>query len=149
MVDNGIGMTYDEVIANIGTIARSGTKEFLKHTKEIKDRPELIGQFGVGFYASFMVADKVTVLTQKAGTHEGTLWESTGDGTFTIDRQSRPEGVGTTITLHLKDFTGDDSVEDFTDEYVLRRVVKKYSDFISWPIRMLTSREEPEVDAEG
>ena len=149
VVDNGIGMTYDEVIANIGTIARSGTKEFLKHTKEIKDRPELIGQFGVGFYASFMVADKVTVLTQKAGTHEGTLWESTGDGTFTIDRQSRPEGVGTTITLHLKEFAGDDSAEDFTDEYVLRRVVKKYSDFISWPIRMLTTRDEPELDAEG
>ena len=149
VVDNGIGMTYDEVIANIGTIARSGTKEFLKHTKEIKDRPELIGQFGVGFYASFMVADKVTVLTQKAGTHEGTLWESTGDGSFVIDRQPRPDGAGTTITLHLKEFAGDDSVEDFTNEYVLRRIVKKYSDFISWPIRMLTTREEPELDAEG
>ena len=149
VVDNGIGMTFDEVIANIGTIARSGTKEFLKHTKEIKDRPELIGQFGVGFYASFMVADKVTVLTQKAGTNEGTFWESTGDGSFVIDRQTRPEGVGTTIVLHLKDFSGDESAEDFTDEYVLRRTVKKYSDFISWPIRMLTTREEPEVDAEG
>lgn len=149
IADNGIGMTYDEVISNIGTIARSGTKEFLKHTKEIKDRPELIGQFGVGFYASFMVADKVTVLTQKAGTHEATLWESTGDGTFHIERTTRPEGTGTTITLHLKDFTGDDSAEDFTDEYVLRRIVKKYSDFISWPIRMLTTREEPELDAEG
>lgn len=149
IVDNGIGMTFDEVIANIGTIARSGTKEFLKHTKEMAERPELIGQFGVGFYASFMVADKVTVLTQKAGTGEGTFWESTGDGSFQIDRQSRPEGTGTTIVLHLKDFEGDDSVEDFTDEYVLRRVVKKYSDFISWPIRMLTTRDEPEVDAEG
>ncbi|MBC7661192.1 MAG: molecular chaperone HtpG [Chitinophagaceae bacterium] len=149
IVDNGIGMTYDEVIANIGTIARSGTKEFLKHTKEIKDRPELIGQFGVGFYATFMVADKVTVLTQKAGTSEGTFWESTGDGSFVIDRQTRNEGVGTTITLHLKEFAGDDSVEDFTDEYVLRRIVKKYSDFIAWPIRMMTSREEPEVDADG
>ncbi|RZA22894.1 MAG: molecular chaperone HtpG [Proteobacteria bacterium] len=149
IVDNGIGMTHDEVISNIGTIARSGTKEFLKHTKELKDRPELIGQFGVGFYASFMVADKVTVHTQKAGTHEGTLWESIGDGSFTIDRVVRPEGVGTTITLHLKDFEGDESAEDFTDEFVIRRVVKKYSDFIAWPIRMLTSREEPEVDAEG
>lgn len=149
IVDNGIGMTYDEVIQNIGTIARSGTKEFLKHTKELKDRPELIGQFGVGFYASFMVADKVTVLTQKAGSSEATLWESTGDGSFAIEKTTRPEGVGTTITLHLKDFSGDESAEDFTSEHVLRRIVKKYSDFISWPIRMLTTREEPEVDAEG
>ncbi len=147
--DNGIGMTYDEVISNIGTIARSGTKEFLKHTKELKDRPELIGQFGVGFYASFMVADKVTVVTQKAGTDEATFWESNGDGSFTIDRTTRPEGVGTTITLHLKAFEGDDSVEDFTDEYVLRRIVKKYSDFIAWPIRMNVTREEPELDQDG
>lgn len=149
IIDNGIGMTYDEVISNIGTIARSGTKEFLKHTKEIKERPELIGQFGVGFYASFMVADKVSVHTCKAGTHEGTYWESTGDGSFAIDSLTRPEGVGTTITLHLKEFADDDHVEDFTDEYVLRRIVKKYSDFIAWPIKMKTVREEPEYDADG
>ncbi len=150
VIDNGIGMTHDEVLKNIGTIAHSGTKEFLKKQKEVKDRPELIGQFGVGFYSSFMVADRVTVHTCKAGTEEATLWESTGDGSFTVDSAPRSEGHGTTITLHMKKFEDDDnSVEDFTDEWVLRRIVKKYSDFIAWPIKMKVSREEDEVDAEG
>jgi molecular chaperone HtpG len=143
-------MTHDEVLQNIGTIAHSGTKEFLKKAKEAKDRPELIGQFGVGFYSSFMVADRVTVHTAKAGTEEGTLWESTGDGSFTVDSVKRPAGHGTTITLHLKKFDDDDnSVEDFSDEWVLRRIVKKYSDFIAWPIKMKATREENEVDSEG
>ncbi len=149
IVDNGIGMSYDEVLKNIGTIAHSGTKEFLKHAKEIKDRPDLIGQFGVGFYSSFMVADKVTVTTRKAGSQSGVFWESTGDGSFTIEERARPEGVGTTVTLHLKKFDDDDSVEDFSDEYTLKRIVKKYSDFIAWPIKMENTREEPELDAEG
>ncbi|MCX6128332.1 MAG: molecular chaperone HtpG, partial [Proteobacteria bacterium] len=149
IIDNGIGMSHDEVLKNIGTIAHSGTKEFLKRQKEVKDRPELIGQFGVGFYSSFMVADRVTVHTSKAGSDEGTLWESTGDGSFSIESSPRPEGVGTTVTLHLKKFEDDDSVEDFSDEWVVRRVVKKYSDFIAWPIVMKGSREEPELDSEG
>src|SRR6187401_3461874 len=102
IIDNGIGMTHDEVLQNIGTIAHSGTKEFLQKAKEIKDRPELIGQFGVGFYSSFMVADRVTVHTCKAGTEQGIFWESTGDGSYTIDSLPRPEGTGTTITLHMK-----------------------------------------------
>jgi molecular chaperone HtpG len=150
IIDNGIGMSHDEVLQNIGTIAHSGTKEFLRKVKEAKDRPELIGQFGVGFYSSFMVADRVTVHTCKAGTEEGTLWESTGDGSFTVESAKRPEGHGTTITLHLKKFDDDDnSVEDFSDEWVLRRIVKKYSDFIAWPIKMKVSKEEDELDAEG
>ncbi len=149
IIDNGIGMTHEEVLKNIGTIAHSGTKEFIKHAKEVKDRPDLIGQFGVGFYSSFMVADRVTVSTCKAGTDTGTFWESTGDGSFSVEERTRPEGVGTTVTLHLKPFTDDDSVEDFTDEHVLRRIVKKYSDFIAWPILMMVSREEDELDAEG
>jgi molecular chaperone HtpG len=149
IIDNGIGMTEEEVLKNIGTIAHSGTKEFLKKQKEIKDRPELIGQFGVGFYSSFMVADRVTVLTSKAGTADGTFWESTGDGSFVIESMPRAEGAGTTITLHLKKFDEDDkSVEDFADEWVIKRVVKKYSDFISWPIKMESRHEEPELDAE-
>lgn len=149
IVDNGIGMSFDEVLKNLGTIAHSGTKEFIKHSKEIKDRPDLIGQFGVGFYSSFMVADKVSVLTRKAGSETGVFWESTGDGSFQIEERARPEGVGTTVTLHLKKFNDDDSVEDFSDEYILKRIVKKYSDFIAWPIKMKTSREEPELDDKG
>jgi molecular chaperone HtpG len=149
IVDNGIGMTYDEVLQNIGTIAHSGTKEFLKHAKEVKDRPELIGQFGVGFYSSFMVADKVTVTTCKAGSNQGVFWESSGDGNFIIEEKARSEGAGTSVTLHLKKFDDDDSVEDFADEHVLRRIVKKYSDFIAWPIQMKVTREEPELDEKG
>ncbi len=149
IIDNGIGMTQEEVLKNIGTIAHSGTKEFLKRQKEIKDRPELIGQFGVGFYSSFMVADRVTVETCKAGSDEGTYWESTGDGTYVIESKPRAEGTGTKITLHLKAFADDDSVEDFSDQWVLKKIVKKYSDFIAWPIKMKATREEPEMDSEG
>ncbi|RYF41476.1 MAG: molecular chaperone HtpG, partial [Cytophagaceae bacterium] len=85
IADNGIGMSHDEVVEYIGTIARSGTKKFAQMNQELKTRPELIGQFGVGFYSSFMVADKVTLHTQKAGSDSGTLWESQGDGSYSID----------------------------------------------------------------
>lgn len=150
IIDNGIGMTYDELLANIGTIAHSGTKEFLKHAKELKGQPELIGQFGVGFYSSFMVADKVVVETRKAGSdEEGTYWESTGNGQFTIEPKARPEGVGTTITLHLKTFDAEEEAQDFSDEWTLKGIVKKYSDFIEWPIKMKSTREEPELDKDG
>lgn len=143
ITDNGIGMSQDEVQLFIGTIARSGTKNFAKLSQDIAAKPELIGQFGVGFYSAFMVADRVTLHTQKAGTTEGTVWESVGNGEYSIDSSPRAEGHGTTITLHLKpleDVTHDDgSVEkgqDFTDTWTLKHLVKKYSDFISWPIRM-------------
>ena len=147
--DNGIGMTYDEVLANIGTIAHSGTKDFIAKAKEAKNHPELIGQFGVGFYSSFMVADKVTVHTHRAGTDEAVIWESKGDGEYTIERKPRPDGVGTSITLHLKAQSDEDDAQDFTDQFTLKTVVKKYSDFIEFPIKMLTSREEPELDKDG
>jgi molecular chaperone HtpG len=102
IIDKGIGMSAEEVHQFIGTIAKSGTKAFSQMNKEMKSKPELIGQFGVGFYSAFMVAEKVTLHTQKAGTTVGTIWESTGDGTFTTESAPRPEGFGTTITLKLK-----------------------------------------------
>ncbi len=144
IIDNGIGMSHEEVTKNLGTIAHSGTKELLKHVQEAKDRPELIGQFGVGFYSAFMVADKVTVHTQKAGTTEGVLWESTGDGTFTTDAIPRPHGAGTTITLHLKPMDGEDESQDFTAEWTLKGLVKKYSDFIRYPIKMKVEKPKTE-----
>lgn len=145
ITDNGIGMSHEEVVEYIGTIARSGTKKFAQMNQELKERPELIGQFGVGFYSSFMVADKVTLHTQKAGTHSGTLWESNGDGSYSIDDIPRAEGHGTTITLHLKKFAEDEEVQDFTDAWVLKSLVKKYSDFIAYPIRMKGEKEELET----
>jgi molecular chaperone HtpG len=142
IMDNGIGMTYDEVVKNIGTIAHSGTKSFLKVREELKDNPDLIGQFGVGFYSSFMVADRVTLHTQKAGSNTGTLWESDGSGTYTIEEMPRSAGHGTTITLHLKEFPQEEGeVQDFTNPWTLKGVVKKYSDFVSFPIKMTTTRE--------
>lgn len=136
IIDNGIGMSHDEVVENIGTIAHSGTKKFLEMSKEMQKRPELIGQFGVGFYSSFMVADKVTLHTQKAGSNEGTLWISTGDGSYEIESIPRPGGAGTTITLFLKKFAEEEDVPDFTDEWTVKGLVKKYSDFIAHPITM-------------
>lgn len=149
IIDNGIGMTREEVIQNIGTIARSGTKQFAQMTEELKDNPELIGQFGVGFYSAFMVAEKVVLHTRKAGTDEkeGTLWESSGDGSYSIDTVPRPEGHGTSITLHLKPLSEEDTENhnpQFFDEWTLKSIVKKYSDFISHPIKMETTIEDKE-----
>lgn len=150
VIDNGIGMDHDELVQNIGTIAYSGSKKFLEHAKEIKENPELIGQFGVGFYSAFMVADKVQIHTQKAGSKEGIVWESTGDGTYTLETSPRKEGTGTSIKLFLKKKEeGDGSYQDFTDEWVLRSTVKKYSDFIEYPIKMMVSKEEAEKDKDG
>ncbi|MCO8271240.1 molecular chaperone HtpG [Actinoplanes sp. TRM 88003] len=134
--DNGIGMTREEVVELIGTIAKSGTAELLTKLKEAKESPELIGQFGVGFYSTFMVAEKVELLTRKAGTEgHGTRWESTGEGTFTID--DAPDApVGTTVTVHLRPKDEEDALYDYTDTPKIREIVKKYSDFISFPIRM-------------
>ncbi len=145
IIDNGVGMSLEEATKNLGTIAHSGTKELLKHVQEAKERPELIGQFGVGFYSAFMVADRVTVHTQKAGTQDGVLWESMGDGTFTTDQIPRPFGAGTTITLHLKSFEGEDDAQDFTAEWTLKSLVKRYSDFIRYPIKMKNEKGEMDV----
>jgi molecular chaperone HtpG len=135
--DNGIGMTRDEVVQNLGTIARSGTREFLTALREAQaaNAPELIGQFGVGFYSSFMVADRITVVTRRAGTEEATRWESTADGGYTLDPADRP-GAGTTVTLHLKPKDEEDGLQDYTQDRVLKDLVKRYSDFVSYPIRL-------------
>src|SRR3954470_18199447 len=149
--DNGIGMTRDEVVALIGTIAKSGTADFLTKLKEAKDAAasqDLIGQFGVGFYASFMVADKVTLVTRKAGTTEGVRWESTGEGTYTIEPvEDAPQG--TAVTLHLKPEDAEDHLYDYASPAKIREIVKKYSDFITWPIRMAGEAgegEEPKTE---
>ncbi len=149
ITDSGIGMSKDEVIDYIGTIARSGTKKFTQLNEEIKKRPDLIGQFGVGFYSSFMVADKVTLHTQKAGSNMGVVWESSGDGTYSIDEVPRPNGTGTTITLHLKSFAAEEEVQDFTDEHVLKSLVKKYSDFIAYPIVMKRTLNQEDEKTEA
>ena len=149
--DTGIGMSRDEVISNIGTIARSGTRELRERMKERQSSQalaELIGQFGVGFYSSFMVADKVTVVTRRAGEAGATMWESTGNGTYTLADAERADR-GTTITLHLKPADAENGIEDFTDQYVLSRVIKRYSDFVSYPIICRFEREEAEQGEEG
>jgi molecular chaperone HtpG len=141
--DNGIGMTYDEVIENIGTIAKSGTKAFLeKLQQDEKKDANLIGQFGVGFYSAFIVADKVSLLTRKAGveTTHAVLWESNGSGEFNIENTTKEES-GTTITLHLKD--GND---DLLSDWQLRNLIRKYSDHINYPIKM---QKMPERDEDG
>lgn len=139
--DNGIGMSKDEIIEALGTIAHSGTKEFLAKFKDSKEAlsPELIGQFGVGFYSAFMVADRITVLSRKAGMSplSAVKWESTGEGTFTVTDTTK-ETRGTDVILHLKE-------EDrkYLQEWEIKGIVKKYSDFIEHPIILDIEREKP------
>ena len=129
--DNGIGMSRDEVVDNLGTIAKSGTAAFMEQLSgDQKADSQLIGQFGVGFYSSFIVADRVVVVTRKAGEETATQWESAGEDEFTISESSR-DCPGTTITLHLKD-----DAEEFADSWRVRSVIKKYSDHISVPVMM-------------
>ncbi len=141
--DNGIGMTRDDVVKHIGTIARSGTKEFqaalaaarAEGGKDGAATPGLIGQFGVGFYSAFMVAERVVLVTRKLGTEAATRWESTGDGSYLLGDGERPE-VGTTITLHLKSVDDEHGLHDYTADHVVSGVVKRYSDFVGYPIRL-------------
>jgi molecular chaperone HtpG len=149
--DTGIGMSRDEVIENIGTIAKSGTRELLQQaakegSSEILSK--LIGQFGVGFYSAFMVADKVELVTRRPGEPTATRWESAGDGQFTISETVR-ESNGTSITLHLKPVDSEAGIKDYTQTSVLEQVVKRYSDFITHPIKCKVTREEMERDEEG
>lgn len=152
--DNGIGMTRAEVVDLIGTLAKSGTAELRQQLRDAQNAKntavseELIGQFGIGFYSTFMVADRVTILTRRAGEEQGWLWESTGDGSFTIEEASRPTH-GTTVTLHLKPTDTEDAVNDYSDEWTLRTIIKKYSDFVSYPIKMRVERQEAAKDEEG
>ncbi|MBF6178813.1 molecular chaperone HtpG [Nocardia otitidiscaviarum] len=150
--DNGIGMSRAEVVDLIGTLAKSGTAELRKQLLEAKksqtEAEELIGQFGIGFYSTFMVADKVTLTTRKAGETGGTRWESNaGSSTYTIeDLDEAPQG--TTVQLHLKPADEDDHLFDYTQEWKLREIVRKYSDFIAWPIRMDVKRTVTEGEGE-
>ncbi|AFC43320.1 MULTISPECIES: molecular chaperone HtpG [Mycobacterium] len=152
--DNGIGMTRAEVVDLIGTLAKSGTAELRQQLREAKNAKneaaseELIGQFGIGFYSSFMVADKVELLTRKAGESDATKWESSGEGTYTIESiDDAPQG--TSVILHLKPEDAEDELHDYTSEFKLRGLVKKYSDFIAWPIRMQVERREPASEEGG
>ena len=135
--DNGVGMTRDEVVKNIGTIARSGTKEFLAQLKaaQATDAPGLIGQFGVGFYSAFMVADQIALVTRKIGTDQATRWVSTGDGSYTLEDAERAT-AGTSITLTLKPADPEHGLHDYTAESMLATIVKRYSDFVGYPIRV-------------
>ena len=133
--DNGIGMSRDDVVGLIGTIARSGTAETLRQLRENKESAELIGQLGVGYYSTFMVADQVTLHTRKAGEETGTRWQSDGDGTYTIETvEDAPEG--TSVTVHLRPKDEEDALYDYSEDWKIREIVKRYSDFISFPIRM-------------
>ena len=153
--DNGIGMNHAEIVENIGTIAKSGTRAFLDKLKEAKESnaeitdKEMIGQFGVGFYSAFMVAEKVTIVSRKAGEKQAYRWESTGDGSYSIE-ECEKEKRGTTITLQLaKEFYGDKAEENFTDTYKLESLVKKYSDYVRYPIKMNFVIEETPKDKDG
>ena len=137
--DNGVGMSYDEVGQLIGTIAHSGTAEFLRELREAQDgagAEGLIGQFGVGFYSGFMVADEVTLLTRRAGERQGTRWTSRGEGTYTLETaDDAPQG--TSVTLHLKPADPDNRLNDYTSVWTVKEIVKRYSDVITWPIRLV------------
>ncbi|MFB6815363.1 molecular chaperone HtpG [Streptomyces sp. NPDC056347] len=149
--DNGIGMSHDEVVQLIGTIANSGTAKFLRELKEAEGAAEaegLIGQFGVGFYSSFMVADEVTLLTRRAGESQGTRWTSTGEGTYTVETvDDAPQG--TAVTLRLKPEDTDDQLHDYVSPWKIREIVKRYSDFITWPVRMAAESAPEGAGAAG
>ena len=141
--DNGIGMTRDEVVENIGTIARSGTRRFLESLSgDARKDTQLIGQFGVGFYSAFIVADRVTLVTRKAGAPagEGVRWESAGTGEYTLETVDAP-ARGTSVTLHLKD---DES--EFLDAWKLRDLIARYSDHVAFPIRMPKQQDGKPTD---
>lgn len=138
--DNGIGMSRADIVENLGTIAKSGTRAFIESLKsaDVQQRPELIGQFGVGFYSAFMVADKVTVVSRKAGepAGAGVRWESDGQGAFTVEQVEKP-AAGTDVILHLRD-----EDREYLQPYRIREIVKKYSDFVAHPIVMDVEKEE-------
>jgi len=150
--DTGIGMSREELVANIGTIARSGTQELRQKIEEASSAQafsDLIGQFGVGFYSAFMVAEKVMIVTRRAGEETATQWESTGDGTYTITACQK-EGCGTDITLYLKKPDPETGIEDYTDRWKLSSIVKRYSDLIAHPVIFegLVEQTDPQTGEE-
>ena len=149
--DNGIGMTDEDLENNLGTIANSGSFAF-KKDNDLGDDVDIIGQFGVGFYSTFMVAKEVTVVTKAFGSNQAYKWTSDGVEGYTIEECDKPDGVGTTITLKLKDDTDDEKYSTYLDQYQIQSLVKKYSDYIRFPIRMEVEHthyneegKEPEV----
>ncbi|MFB5760794.1 molecular chaperone HtpG [Paenibacillus medicaginis] len=139
--DTGIGMNKEELENNLGVIAKSGSLAF-KNENELKDGHNIIGQFGVGFYSAFMVADQVTVMTRALGSDEAFKWESTGADGYTVVADEK-ETVGTDIVLKIKDNTEEDSYDEFLEEYRLKAIIKKYSDFIRYPIKMDVKISKP------
>ncbi len=142
--DNGIGMTREELINNLGTIAKSGTLEFKDGMSE-QDKENMIGQFGVGFYSAFMVSDKITVTSKSIDSKDAYVWESLGVDGFTIDESSKKSN-GTTVVLHIKEDTEEINYSDYLDEYRIKELVHKYSNYISFPIKMMCAHKE-QVDS--
>ncbi|MGM0884140.1 MAG: molecular chaperone HtpG [Bacillota bacterium] len=147
ITDTGIGMTQEELESNLGTIAKSGSLAF-KNENESKDGHNIIGQFGVGFYSAFMVADEITVITKPLGSDEAYKWESKGVDGYTIEPCEK-DSVGTEIILTIKENTEDDSYDEYLEEYRLRAIIKKYSDFIRYPIKMDVKGQRPKEDSEN
>jgi molecular chaperone HtpG len=147
IIDTGIGMTKEELETNLGTIAKSGSLAFKKET-ELKDGYDIIGQFGVGFYAAFMVADVVTVISKSLGSEEAYKWESNGADGYTIETAEK-DSIGTEIILKIKENTEDENYDEFIEEYRLKSIIKKYSDFIRYPIKMDVSSRRPKEGSEN
>ena len=138
VIDNGMGMTKEELEKNLGTIAKSGSLDF-KAEMDSKDEIDIIGQFGVGFYSAFMVSDRVSVLSRAYGQEQAYLWESSGADGYTVT-EAEKDGCGTEITLHIKEDTDDEKYSKYLEEYELRSLVKKYSDYIRYPIQMMVEK---------
>lgn len=151
IIDNGIGMTKDELNKNLGTIASSGSSEFIKKMKENEEGKtsdiDIIGQFGVGFYSAFMVASKVIVETKSPYDDKAYIFTSTGEDTYTID-ESNKETIGTEITLYLRDDTEEEKYSEYLDQYTIENLVKKYSDYVRYPIQMMVTEsvQDPSTD---
>ena len=147
--DNGIGMSKEDLVNNLGTIARSGSKDFMSKVKEAKEKGDLdiIGQFGVGFYSAFMVAKKIDVLTK---TNDGPayLFSSEGEDSYSIE-EAEKDGVGTTITLYLKKSSDEVNYDKYLEEYEIKQLVSRYSDYIRYPIKMMCTTRKPKLDKDG
>ena len=141
--DSGIGMTESELEKNLGTIAKSGSAEFREAMEQASDKIDIIGQFGVGFYSAFMVAKKITVLSKAAGSEEAFEWASTGEDGYTVTKAEK-EAAGTRITLELKDDTEDENYSKYLDEWTIRDLVRKYSDYVRYPILMEVKKSVPD-----
>ena len=144
--DNGIGMSKEEMEENLGTICKSGSLDF-KEKMDKQETIDIIGQFGVGFYSAFMVADTVTVISRRYGSEEAWMWQSSGADGYTMQPAQR-EAAGTDVIMKLKADTEDEKYSRFLEEYELRELVRKYSDYIRYPIRMEVTKSRPKEQTE-